>query len=66
MSDSGAQWGTGPLLLLATILVASKQTGIKAGILKGIHFLGGVVLVLVAFAVINEFVAKPYVAAPRP
>ncbi|MFP6901745.1 MAG: phosphatase PAP2 family protein, partial [Opitutales bacterium] len=54
------------LLLLATVLVAAKHTGAKARILKGIHFLGGVVLVLGAFAVTNEFVTKPYVAASRP
>ena len=44
----------------------AKHTGAKARILKGIHFLGGVVLVLGAFAVTNEFVTKPFVAAPRP
>ncbi len=66
LSESGAQWGTGPLLLLATILVAAKHSGAKARILKGMHFLGGVVLVLGAFAVTNEFVTKPHVAAPRP
>ena len=66
LSDSGAQWGTGPLLLLATVLVAAKHTGTKTRIRKSIHFLGGVCLILGAFAVINEFVTKPYVAAPRP
>ena len=66
LSDSGAQWGTGPLLLLATVLVAAKHTETKTRIRKSMHFLGGVCLVLGAFAVTNEFVTKPYVAAPRP
>jgi phosphatidylglycerophosphatase B len=66
LSDSGAQWGTGPLLLLATILVMAKHSCAKARILRGIHFLGGVVLVLGAFAATNEFVTKPFIASPRP
>ena len=66
LSDSGAQWGVGTMLFLATALVASKQTGTKARILKGIYFLGGLFVVLLAFAATNEFVTKPLVAAPRP
>ena len=53
-------------MLLATILVATKHFCAKARIFRSIHFLGGVVLVLGAFAATNEFVTKPYVAAPRP
>ena len=66
LSDSGAQWGTGPLLIVTTVLVMAKHSGTNDSIRKGIHYLGSAFLILGAFAVTNEFVTKPYVAAPRP
>ena len=66
LSDSGAHWGVGSTMLLATALVAAKHVGIKTRTLKAIQFLVGLCIVLATLALINEFVTKPLVAAHRP
>ena len=66
LSDSGAQWGVGSAMLLATALVAAKHAGIKTRALKAIQFFTGLCIVLATLALINEFVTKPLIAAHRP
>ena len=66
ISDSGAQWGIGFTLLLATALVASKHTGLKVRTLKAIQFLSGLFAMLLFFALINEFATKPVAGKHRP
>ena len=66
LSDSGAQWGVGSAMLLATALVAAKHAGIKTRALKAIQFFAGLCIVLATLALINEFVTKPLIAAHRP
>ena len=66
LSDSGAQWGVGSAMLLATALVAAKHAGIKTRTLKAVQFLSILFVVLATLALINEFVTKPMVAAHRP
>ena len=66
LSDSGAQWGVGSAMLLATALVAAKHAGIKTRTLKAVQFLSILFVVLATLALINEFVTKPLVAAHRP
>ncbi len=66
ISDSGAQWGIGFALLLATALVATKHTGLKVRTLKAIQFLAGLFAILLFFALINEFVTKPAAGKHRP
>ena len=66
LSDSGAQWGMGSAMLLATALVAAKHAGIKTRTLKAVQFFAGLCIVLATFALINEFVTKRLIAAHRP
>ena len=66
ISDSGAQWGIGFAMLLATALVATKHTGLKIRTLKAIQFLAGLFAMLLFFALINEFVTKPAAGKHRP
>ena len=66
LSDSGAHWGVGSTMLLATALVAAKHVGIKTRTLKAIQFFAGLCIVLATLALINEFVTKPLIAAHRP
>ena len=66
LSDSGAQWGVGSAMLLATVLVAARHVGIKTRTLKAIQFFAGLCIVLATLALINEFVTKPLVATHRP
>ena len=66
LSDSGAQWGVGSAMLLATALVAAKHAGIKTRTLKAVQFFAGLCIVLATLALINEFVSKPLIAAHRP
>ncbi len=66
ISDSGAQWGVGSAMLLATALVAAKHTGIKTRTLKAVRFLGVLSVVLATLALINEFITKPLVGVHRP
>ena len=66
ISDSGAHWGVGFAMLLATALVATKHTGLKIRTLKAIQFLAGLFALLLFFALINEFVTKPAAGKHRP
>ena len=66
LSDSGAQWGVGSAMLLATALVAAKHTGIKTRTLKAVQLFAGLCIVLATLALINEFVTKSLIAAHRP
>ena len=66
ISDSGAHWGIGFAMLLATTLVATKHTGLKIRTLKAIQFLAGLFAILFTFALINEFVTKPAAGKHRP
>lgn len=66
ISDSGAHWGVGFALLLATALVATKHTGLKVRTFKAVQFLTGLFAVLILFALINEFVTKPAAGKHRP
>ena len=66
LSDSGAQWGVGSAMLLATALVAAKHAGIKTRTLKAVQFFAGLCIVLATLALINEFITKPLIAAHRP
>ena len=66
ISDSGAHWGIGFAMLLATALVATKHTGLKVRTIKAVQFLAGLFAVLLSFALINEFVTKPVAGKHRP
>jgi len=66
ISDSGAHWGTGFAILLATALVATKHAGLKIRTLKAVQFLAGLFAVLISFALINEFATKPAAGKHRP
>jgi len=66
LSDSGAQWGVGSVMLLAAALIAAKHVGFKKKIRYSGMFLIGVAIVLAVIALTNEFVTKPLVAAHRP
>jgi phosphatidylglycerophosphatase B len=66
LSDSGAKWGVGFVLLLSTALVAARQTGLKARAAKGLVFFTGFCVLIGAMAAINEFGIKRAVEVHRP
>lgn len=66
LSDSGAHWGILGVMLMATVLVVSRQVGARARTLMAVIFGAGLSMVLATFAFINEFVTKPFFAFHRP
>ena len=66
LSDSVSWWGVGLVMLLATALVAARQSGLKARVSKGLLFIASLCAVIGAVAAVNEFGIKRAVAAHRP
>jgi membrane-associated phospholipid phosphatase len=66
LSDSVSWWGMGLVMVLATVLVAARQTGLKARVTKGLLFIVGLCAAIGAVAAINEFGIKRVVAVHRP
>ena len=66
LSDSVSWWGMGLVMLLATALVAARQTGLKARVTKGLLFIVGLCAAIGAVAAVNEFGIKRAVSVHRP
>jgi len=66
LSDSVSWWGMGLVMVLATVLVAARQTGLKARVTKGLLFIVGLCAAIGAVAAINEFGIKRAVTVHRP
>tara|TARA_B100001123_G_scaffold266701_1_gene296953 strand:+ start:327 stop:1103 length:777 start_codon:yes stop_codon:yes gene_type:complete len=66
LSDSGTHLGIGPMLLLASGLVAARQVKLRDRVRKSVLFFSMVSVITVAFAAFNEFATKPLAGVPRP
>ena len=65
LSDTVSWWGMGLVMLLATALVATGQTGLKARVTKGLSLIASLCAVIGVVAAANEFGIKRAVTVHR-